>query len=177
MIGPDYYTNSERFAVYLDELDPESDSFSVSLSPFIPSVKGKCVVANGCFDGLHPGHLSLLGSLDTIAYRNGLRPIVAINSDSSIRRLKGTDRPLYTERVRAQLLNHLKWPFTVVIFDQDTPQRLMDLLQPVLVVKGADYNKESVVKWKDSEVVLVDLTREYVGGPFWSTTRLRGDTR
>lgn len=156
---------SERFTVTLDGII--RDGKHSSLHSWI----GRCAVANGCFDILHPGHLSLLATLDTVAYREGLRPIIAMNSDVSVRRLKGDSRPIVPAESRAVLLNSLKWPFTVVIFDEDTPQRLMDYLQPAIVVKGAEYTPESVVRWKDSRVVSVGMV------PRWSTTGIIGDTR
>lgn len=165
MIGPEEYTRTERYTIHLDEL--EKDWTHLELSKF----RGKCIVANGCFDILHPGHISLLAQLDTIAYRSGFRPIVAMNSDVSVRRLKGDRRPIVPQESRALLINNLKWPFTVVLFDEETPQRLMDLLQPAIVVKGAEYPLSSVVKWKDSEVVTVEMVSR------WSTTKIVGDTR
>ena len=168
MIDPEAIHDSERFTVHLDDLNPADDKAS-----FWETWVGRCVVANGCFDGLHPGHLSLLAHLDTIAYQRGLRPIVALNSDSSVKQLKGIGRPFFPQDVRAKLINHLKWPFTVVIFAERTPQRLMDFLQPKVVVKGGEYvpGFANVVRWRDSEVVCVPM----LGG--WSTTRLLGDTR
>lgn len=158
---------SERFTVRLEDLlTAESHA-----QQFLSDVQGKCIVANGCFDVLHPGHLSLLANLDTIAYQMKLRPIVAINSDGSVRRLKGNTRPIVTDDVRAHLINNLKWPFTVVIFCEDTPQLLMDTLKPRAVLKGSEYAAESVVRWTGSQVITVPM----VGT--WSTTKILGDTR
>jgi D-beta-D-heptose 7-phosphate kinase/D-beta-D-heptose 1-phosphate adenosyltransferase len=163
---------SERYAVHLNDLSLCPNGFWLDFADDKTSIPvGKTVVANGCFDLLHPGHLSLLGWLDTIAYRKSLRPIIAINSDESVRRLKGQTRPKWPQEARAAFLTHLKWPFTVVIFDEDTPQRLMDLLKPAAVLKGSEYATESVVRWKDSEVITVPM----LDG--WSTSRIVGDTR
>ena len=156
---------SERYTVHLDQLCDQSPP------PDLFKCIGRCAIANGCFDILHPGHLSLLATLDTEAYRRGLRPIVAINSDISIRRMKGPKRPIVPQESRSLLLNSLKWPFTVVIFEEETPQRLMDLLQPKFVLKGAEYPIGDVVRWEGSEVVTVDMV------PRWSTTKIVGDTR
>lgn len=156
---------SERYTVHLDDL------IEAGIEHKLAAFRGRCAVANGCFDGLHPGHLEILAALDTIAYTRGFRPIVAINSDLSVRRLKGPSRPLIPQRARSLLINYLKWPFTVVIFDEDSPQRLMDYLMPAVVVKGSEYTAESVVKWSGSEVVSVDML------PGWSTTSIIGDTR
>lgn len=128
-------------------------------------------MANGCFDILHPGHLSLLATLDTVAYQMKLRPIVAMNSDASVRRLKGDRRPIVPQESRAALINSLKWPLTVVVFDEDTPQLLMDTLQPSAVLKGAEYPVESVIRWQGSQVITVDMV------PRWSTSGIVGDTR
>lgn len=162
---------SERAIVHLNDLR-RLETYDLIEGPGIISIPvGRSIVANGCFDMIHPGHLSLFGWLDTIAYKEGLRPIVAINSDASIRRLKGPERPKWPQHARATFLTHLKWPFTVIIFDEDTPQRLMDLLEPAMVLKGGQYPKESVVRWKDSEVATVPM----LDG--WSTSRMLGDTR
>jgi D-beta-D-heptose 7-phosphate kinase/D-beta-D-heptose 1-phosphate adenosyltransferase len=88
-----------------------------------------------------------------------------------VRRLKGSSRPVWSQDHRAKLINHLKWPLTVIIFDEDTPQRLMDLLKPPMVLKGSEYTKESVVRYKDSEVITVPMLGE------WSTSGILGDTR
>jgi rfaE bifunctional protein nucleotidyltransferase chain/domain len=162
----------ERFTACLDDLKLSYDGTQVYVKgrrDVIPV--GRTIIANGCFDGLHPGHLSLLGWLDTYAYRLRLRPIVAINSDRSVRCLKGPGRPVWPHNVRATLINNLKWPLTVVVFDEDTPQRLMDLLKPAVVLKGSEYQKESVVRWKDSEVITVPMLDD------WSTSGILGDTR
>lgn len=133
--------------------------------------RGRCAVANGCFDGCHPGHLEILAALDAEAYKRGLRPIVAVNSDASIRMLKGSDRPVMPEIARATLINNLRWPLTVVIFDEMTPHRLMEFLQPVIVIKGGEYDPKSVVRWKDSEVITVPMKDS------WSTTNILRNTR
>lgn len=125
---------------------------------------GRCAVTNGCFDVLHPGHLSLLSSFDYVARMYGLRPVVAINSDVSVRHLKGPSRPIVTQRARAELIVSLRWPFSVVIFDGPSPQELMDLLQPLVVVKGAEYRQEDVVRWRESRVITVPMEGT------WSTT-------
>lgn len=156
-------STTERCTVHLDDLADDHDD--------LLRLRGRVAVANGCFDILHPGHLSLLAHLDTIAYKRCLRPIVAVNSDDSIRKIKGLGRPIVPLESRVILLNNLKWPFTVVVFDEDTPQRLMDLLQPRVVVKGAQYEASRVIRWLESEVVTVPM----VTG--WSTSGIVGDTR
>jgi D-beta-D-heptose 7-phosphate kinase / D-beta-D-heptose 1-phosphate adenosyltransferase len=96
---------------------------------------------NGCFDLLHPGHVSLLDQ----AKRSADRLIVGLNADASIRRLKGPDRPIQNEIARATLISSLKFVDAVVIFAEDTPIELIHALEPDVLVKGADYTMEGVV--------------------------------
>ncbi len=164
---------SSRFTIHLDELAKSIESDNPNEQPY-DSWVGGCVIANGCFDGLHPGHLSLLSHLNHVSIMERLRPVVAINSDESVRRLKGSTRPVWPQEVRSKLITNLQWPLTVVIFDEDTPQRLMDLLKPRFVVKGSEYPKESVVRYKGnewggaSEVVTAPMLDD------WSTTKILG---
>jgi D-beta-D-heptose 7-phosphate kinase/D-beta-D-heptose 1-phosphate adenosyltransferase len=106
---------------------------------------------NGCFDLLHPGHLSLLkqarGACD--------RLVVGLNSDASVTRLKGADRPIQNEAARAMVLASLEIVDLVVVFAEDTPLRLIEQLRPDVLVKGADYAR--------SDVVGADLVTGYGG--------------
>lgn len=95
----------------------------------------KIVFANGCFDVLHAGHLSLLRR----AAATGDFLIVAINSDESVRKLKGPERPVYDERDRAELLGGLACVGAVVVFSEETPERLIKAVTPDVLVKGAEY--------------------------------------
>ena len=113
---------------------------------------------NGCFDLLHPGHVSLLDQ----AKRNADRLIVGLNADESIRRLKGPDRPIQNEIARATVLSSLKFVDAVVIFAEDTPIELIQALTPNVLVKGADYTLDRVVGAdiviaRGGTVVLADL--------------------
>ena len=96
---------------------------------------------NGCFDLIHPGHISLLsqarGACD--------RLIVGLNSDISTRRLKGNDRPVQSEAARAAVLGSLASVDLVVIFDDDTPIDIIEAVRPDVLVKGADYQVDQVV--------------------------------
>jgi D-beta-D-heptose 7-phosphate kinase/D-beta-D-heptose 1-phosphate adenosyltransferase len=96
---------------------------------------------NGCFDLLHPGHVSLLQQ----ARKSADRLIVGLNSDLSVRRLKGEGRPVQGEVARATVLTSLKFVDAVVIFESDTPLQLIEALQPDVLVKGADYTVDTVV--------------------------------
>jgi D-beta-D-heptose 7-phosphate kinase/D-beta-D-heptose 1-phosphate adenosyltransferase len=96
---------------------------------------------NGCFDILHPGHVHLLDE----ARANCDRLVVAINSDASVRRLKGPTRPVNHEPARAAVLASVAAVDLVTVFDEETPEALIRLLRPDLLVKGADYTVETVV--------------------------------
>jgi len=95
---------------------------------------------NGCYDLLHPGHVSLLKR----AAAECDRLIVAINSDESVRRLKGPTRPVQDERSRAYVVGALNAVDMVVVFDEDTPAETISALRPDLLVKGADYEIEGI---------------------------------
>jgi D-beta-D-heptose 7-phosphate kinase/D-beta-D-heptose 1-phosphate adenosyltransferase len=101
----------------------------------------RIVFTNGCYDLLHAGHLSLLHS----AARLGDVLVLAINSDASVKRLKGPERPLVTESERAALLAALACVDAVTIFDEDTPLEALKSVKPHVLVKGADYRVEQVV--------------------------------
>ncbi len=94
----------------------------------------RVVVANGCFDCLHAGHISLL----QFAKAQGDRLIVLLNSDESVKRLKGPTRPVWCVEERVRLLMSLRPVDNVVIFDEDTPDALLSVIRPDVLVKGAD---------------------------------------
>ena len=108
--------------------------------------KGESIVfTNGCFDLLHIGHITLLES----ARAQGDRLIVAINSDASVKSLKGPTRPIVRERERAYVLGALAAVDAVVIFNEPTPLALIEALRPDVIVKGGDYNEDTVVGAKE----------------------------
>ncbi|HZE52979.1 MAG TPA: D-glycero-beta-D-manno-heptose-7-phosphate kinase [Bradyrhizobium sp.] len=122
---------------------------------------------NGCFDILHPGHVKVL----TAARAACDRLIVGLNSDGSVKRLKGEGRPVQDERARAEVLAALEAVDLVAIFDQDTPIGLITAIRPSVLVKGGDYTREQVVgreivEAHGGEVLLVDVL------PGFSTTSL-----
>jgi D-beta-D-heptose 7-phosphate kinase/D-beta-D-heptose 1-phosphate adenosyltransferase len=128
----------------------------------------KVVFTNGCFDLLHVGHIEYLRA----ARETGDALVVALNTDESVRRLKGPERPLISERQRAELIAALESVDYVTLFGQDTPIELIELLQPDVFVKGGDYTEDMlpeapVVKGYGGRVVIVPL---YGGGI--STTEL-----
>ena len=99
------------------------------------SLGHQVVLTNGCFDLLHPGHISVLRA----AAELGDTLVVAVNSDASVRRLKGADRPVMRLDDRLTLLQSLRWVDIVVPFDQDTAEKPIETLRPRFYVKGADY--------------------------------------
>ncbi|MCA8959176.1 MAG: D-glycero-beta-D-manno-heptose 1-phosphate adenylyltransferase, partial [Planctomycetes bacterium] len=99
------------------------------------------VFANGCFDILHVGHVVLLQKARSF----GDMLIVGLNSDASIRRLKGPERPILRGEERALMLSALSWVDHIVFFDDDTPIDLIERLLPDVLVKGADYANKAVV--------------------------------
>jgi len=101
----------------------------------------KIVFTNGCFDILHIGHLELLEA----ARGRGDTLIVGLNSDNSVRRLKGSERPLNREADRARILAALETVDYVVIFEEDTPRQLIEAIIPDILVKGGDYNLDTIV--------------------------------
>lgn len=115
-----------------------------SASPLVQAWRSageEIVFTNGCFDLLHPGHIHLLHQ----AKEQGNRLVVGMNSDSSVRRLKGEGRPILSENDRSVILAALTYVDLVVIFEEDTPLTLIDLLRPDILVKGNDYTPDTVV--------------------------------
>jgi len=102
---------------------------------------GTVVFTNGCFDILHRGHLTYLRSARAL----GHRLVVGLNSDASVRRLKGASRPINNEADRAFMLAALECVDFVVLFGEDTPERLLSELRPDILVKGGDYRPEEVL--------------------------------
>jgi D-beta-D-heptose 7-phosphate kinase/D-beta-D-heptose 1-phosphate adenosyltransferase len=122
---------------------------------------------NGVFDLLHPGHIKVLAQARAACDRL----VVGLNSDASVRRLKGKDRPIQSERARAEVLAGLEAVDLIIIFGQDTPLELIKQVKPTVLVKGGDYKPDQVVgrelvEQLGGKVVLVDLVQGF------STTRI-----
>jgi D-beta-D-heptose 7-phosphate kinase/D-beta-D-heptose 1-phosphate adenosyltransferase len=96
---------------------------------------------NGCFDLIHPGHVRLLA----LARAACDRLVVALNADASVRRLKGPDRPVQNETARATVMASMASADLVLLFEEDTPERLIRAILPDLLIKGADYSLDQVV--------------------------------
>jgi D-beta-D-heptose 7-phosphate kinase/D-beta-D-heptose 1-phosphate adenosyltransferase len=121
--------------------------------------RGRLVFTNGVFDLLHPGHVDVL----LAARHQGDALAVGLNSDASVRRLKGPTRPIRTLAERSYVLAALAMVDAVVSFEQDTPLELILHLHPDVVVKGGDYSVETVVGAREvrawgGEVIIVPLT-------------------
>ena len=101
----------------------------------------KVVFTNGCFDLLHKGHLDLLLNAATF----GDKLFVGLNSDVSVKKLKGDSRPIQNEKTRSMKLLELKYVDHVIIFQDLTPQKLIHTISPDVLVKGGDYTKNEIV--------------------------------
>ena len=109
----------------------------------------KLVFTNGVFDLLHPGHVRYLAAAKAL----GDVLIVGLNSDDSVRRLKGPGRPIQDEQARAEVLAALAAVDLVVIFNEDTAAELVSLIRPDVYVKGGDYAGAEPARWPEAEIV------------------------
>jgi len=103
--------------------------------------RGSLVLANGCFDVLHAGHVECL----RFAKSKGDKLVVAINSDASVRRLKGDSRPINSLENRMSVIAALDMVDYVVVFDEDTPFEVLSAIRPDFIVKGSPYTRDTVV--------------------------------
>ena len=122
----------------------------------------KIVFTNGCFDLIHLGHIELLARSSDL----GDILIIGVNSDASIQNLKGENRPIIEENSRVKQLAALEFVDAVVLFDEDTPQKLIETIKPDVITKGGDYKAENivgneVVTQKNGQVVIIPLTQGY----------------
>jgi len=124
--------------------------------------ENKIVFTNGCFDLLHLGHIDYLAK----AASEGTLFIVGLNTDESVKRIKGPARPIKDEKSRALSLAALGFVDAVVMFDQDTPQELIEIVQPDVLVKGEDYKVNDIVgadivEKKGGKVVTMEFIEGY----------------
>lgn len=122
----------------------------------------KIVFTNGCFDILHKGHIEYLAKAASL----GTKLVIGLNTDASVKRLKGDSRPVNDENARALLLASLVFVDKVILFDTDTPRDLIDFVQPDILVKGGDYKPEEIVgydivKAKGGKIVTLDFVEGY----------------
>ena len=127
----------------------------------------KVVFSNGCFDILHLGHIDYLEQASNL----GDKLVIGLNSDDSVKLLKGPERPVNSEEARARLLAALEFVHGVTVFTEETPRELIDYLLPDVLVKGSDYSIENIVGAKNvlengGEVKTIDLVDGY------STTKI-----
>jgi rfaE bifunctional protein nucleotidyltransferase chain/domain len=99
------------------------------------------VFTNGCFDVIHPGHIYILERAKAL----GDVLIVGLNSDASVKRLKGASRPIFNQNDRSEILDALKSVDYVTIFEEDTPLKLIEFFKPDVLVKGGDWPIEKIV--------------------------------
>ena len=120
------------------------------------------VFTNGCFDILHRGHVEYLAQAADL----GDKLIIGLNTDASVKRLKGESRPVNDEKSRALLLSALQFVDVVVFFGEDTPYELIKQVQPDILVKGNDYKPEEIVGYdivtaKGGKVLTIDLVEGF----------------
>lgn len=127
------------------------------------SLKNKKIVfTNGCFDILHRGHIEYLAQ----AANHGDILLIGLNTDNSVRRIKGNSRPVQDQFARAMVLASLQFVSAVILFDEDTPYELIKRVKPDILVKGSDYKIEDIVGYdivtaKGGEVVTIDFIEGY----------------
>ena len=121
---------------------------------------GKLVFTNGCFDILHPGHIKLLEYCSSLG-----KVVVGLNSDESVKKLKGPNRPFNNQVDRKFMLESCKFVSSVHIFNEETPYKLIKDLEPDFIVKGGDYKPNDVVGCDLATVLIFD----YIDG--YSTTK------
>lgn len=122
----------------------------------------KIVFTNGCFDILHLGHIDYLSK----AKDQGNVLIIGLNTDHSVSRLKGKNRPITDEKSRSMILASLQFVDAVILFDEDTPYELISFIQPDVLVKGSDYKPEDIVGYdiveaKNGQIVTIDFLEGY----------------
>ena len=119
---------------------------------------GRVVFTNGVFDLLHPGHIKVISGARAACDRL----VLGLNSDESVRRLKGKERPVQNVQARAEVLAALDAVDLIVIFEEDTPVKLIAQVRPIVLVKGGDYKREElpgydIVTGLGGEVILIDI--------------------
>ena len=118
------------------------------------------IFTSGCFDILHEGHYSLLNYCKEISYPGDI-VVVGLNSDESVRKLKGNNRPFFNERERRLALENLKSVDLVILFDETNPQKILGKIKPDLYVKGGDYDIQMLsldcIETPDTEIEVFNI--------------------
>lgn len=122
----------------------------------------KIVFTNGCFDIIHKGHIEYLAQAADL----GKILIVGLNSDISVKKIKGENRPVLDEQARASILASLWYVTCIILFDEETPYELIKTVQPDILVKGSDYKPEEIVGYdivikKGGEIKTIDFVKGY----------------
>ncbi len=122
----------------------------------------KIVFTNGCFDLLHRGHVEYLAKASDL----GDILVIGLNTDASIRRIKGKNRPITDESSRSLLLAALSFVDFIILFDENTPYSLIQHIQPDILIKGSDYTENTIigadiVKAKGGKIITIDLVPDY----------------
>jgi len=117
----------------------------------------KIVFTNGCFDIIHIGHITLLEKAKSL----GDILVVGLNSDESVKKLKGKERPIVPQNERAEILDSIKYVDYVVVFDELTPYKVITEIKPDIIVKGEDYKLKEVVGWGIvPKIVRINLVKD-----------------
>ena len=151
----DYITEIEK-KIFFSE-----NKFADTLQKWRKESK-KIVFTNGCFDILHRGHADYLARAASF----GDLLLIGLNTDKSVRKLKGNSRPVNDEYSRAFILASLMFVNAVILFDEDTPFNLINFIQPDILVKGSDYKKENIVgadivEKKGGNIITIDFVEGF----------------
>lgn len=145
--------------INLKILDDKSLHQQLSIWRFLNK---KLVFTNGCFDIIHFGHIDYLSKAKDL----GDILLIGLNTDNSVKRLKGNNRPIKNQQERAVLLASLQFVDGIILFNEDTPYNLIKKIKPDILVKGSDYKKEEIVgadiiKNTGGEIITIDFLEGY----------------
>jgi D-beta-D-heptose 7-phosphate kinase/D-beta-D-heptose 1-phosphate adenosyltransferase len=149
-----YYISKNNIDEYIDTVVYDNETEKIKM---IRNLHKNIVFTNGCFDLIHSAHIRLL----RFSKKQGDVLVVGLNANDSIKRLKGDTRPINDITERCELLQNLGWIDYIIIFEEDTPYHILELLRPDVIVKGGDYKIDSIVgKEFAKEVILYN----YING-------------
>lgn len=156
-IQSDDFVHAVKKANILAGISVEHFGTYVLTEEDVEKVKVKTVFTNGCFDILHPGHIHLLKESKKL----GNKLIVGLNSDESIRRIKGPSRPILPQDQRKKMIEALGIADEVIIFNEDSPRQLMMKLKPDIITKGGDYKVRDVIGSDSFKTVIIPTLENY----------------